>query len=124
VPGMISTKLFEGLAAGAPFLALIEEGEVARIIRKYCLSTYYITNPDNPAEIGKAIKDGYEKWKKGRLIKVKNKRFYDDFNKRALTRQFAMTLHSLVPDPICTADDVKQEATNSEQRKALAKYES
>ncbi len=98
VPRMISTKLFEGLAAGAPFLALINDGEAAKIIQKYSLSTYYIVQPDNAGEIGKAIKDAHRKWQRGKIVKAKNRRFYDDFNKKKLTADFARTIDSVVND--------------------------
>jgi glycosyltransferase involved in cell wall biosynthesis len=100
VPGMISTKLFEGLAAGAPFLALIEEGEVAAIIRRYSLSAYYIVKPNDVAAIRKAIIDSYQKWTKKLIIKAKNKRYFEDFNKKTLTAKFASIMNSLSADTI------------------------
>lgn len=96
VPGKISTKLFEGLAAGAPLLALIHEGEVARIIKQYSLSSYYIVKPDSAPEIQSAIQDAYKKWKTGQLVRGKNKKFYDDFNKKRLTSEYAFIIDSVL----------------------------
>lgn len=121
VPKMISTKLFEGLAAGAPFLALIEEGEVAAIIRRYSLSAYYIVEPEDVAAIRKAIIDSYQKWTRGLIVKVKNKRYLEDFNKRTLTAKFAGIMNSLSSDTISskgTAAD--QKTTKLEDPNVLA----
>lgn len=121
VPGMISTKLFEGLAAGAPFLALINDGEVAEIIQKYSLSTYYNVKPDDVVEIGKAIKDAYRKWQRGEIVKAKNRRFYRDFNKKKLTAEFASIINELSSDTGCingTAAD--QKTTKLEDPNVLA----
>jgi glycosyltransferase involved in cell wall biosynthesis len=98
VQGKISTKLFEGLAAGVPLLALVHQGEVARIIQKYSLSSYYIVTPDNAADIESALLDGYEKWKTGRLARGKNRQFYDDFNKKKLTSDCASVINTLVQE--------------------------
>ena len=121
VPGKISTKLFEGLAAGAPLLALVEEGEVARMIRNYALGSYYIVPPDDPAAIGSAVKDAYGKWKAGLLVRRKNTSFHDDFNKRKLTADLARLLDAIVlPAPGTPAGTVKgrhlPQSTQSTQR--------
>jgi glycosyltransferase involved in cell wall biosynthesis len=97
VHGKISTKLFEGLAAGAPMLALVQEGEVARIVRAYSSNTYYIVRPDDVDAITAAIKDGYEKWAQGLLRRSKNRQFMEDFNKRKLTADFACILDGTLP---------------------------
>lgn len=98
VSGKISTKLFEGLAAGVPLLALIHEGEVARIIKKYSLSSYYIVEPGHAGEIRNAIQDAYGKWKTGRLLRGKNKQFHDDFNKKKLTSDYASIIDTVLEE--------------------------
>jgi glycosyltransferase involved in cell wall biosynthesis len=92
VPGMISTKLFEGLAAGVPMLALIREGEAAGLIRKYSSGFSSIVEPDEPDKIAAAVKDAYSKWQRGELKGQRNPEFYKDFNKRNLTSLFARNL--------------------------------
>jgi glycosyltransferase involved in cell wall biosynthesis len=96
VPPMISTKLFEGLAAGVPILALINKGEVEQIIRKYSEAPYYIVRPDDSDAIAEVIRDAYEKWENGELKKKKNSAFYQEFNKRHLTARFAGILNELL----------------------------
>lgn len=98
VPGMISTKLFEGLAAGVPILALIHEGEAARLIRKYSCSTSSIIEPDEPDKIATAIKHTYEQWQRSELKCQRNPEFYKDFNKRNLTSAFARNLDIVAAD--------------------------
>jgi glycosyltransferase involved in cell wall biosynthesis len=98
VPGMISTKLFEGLAAGAPILALIHEGEAARLIRKYSCRFSFIVEPNEPDKIAVSIKNAYEKWQRGELKGRRNPEFYRDFNKRNLTSVFAQNLEQVVSD--------------------------
>ena len=93
VPAMISTKLFEGLAAGLPILALINKGEVEQIIKTYSKTPYYIVKPDDILGIAQAIKDAYKKWQNGQLEKKKNPEYCNDFNKRNLTAKFAEILN-------------------------------
>lgn len=111
VRGKISTKLFEGLAAGTPLLALINDGEVAGIISQYSSSTYYIVHPDDVTAIKTAIKDGYEKWLRGDLVRAKNRKFHENFNKKKLTKDFSSIINDVLlgkncpsqlqnPDPI------------------------
>jgi len=95
VPPMISTKLFESLAAGLPILALINPGEVERIIKTYSKASYCIVRPDDLAAIARAIKDAYNKWQNGKLEKKKNSTFYHDFNKKNLTGEFVEILNEL-----------------------------
>ena len=95
VPAMISTKLFEALAAGLPILALINKGEVEQIIKTYSKAPYYIVKPDDIYAIAQAIKDAYKKWENGKLEKKKNPAFYRDFNKRSLTAKFVEILNEL-----------------------------
>jgi len=91
VPPMISTKLYEGLATGIPILATINEGEVANLIRRYSKNSYIVTS-NNVDDVVNAIKDAYNKWKIGELKKQQNKEFLQEFNKKALTKQFAQIL--------------------------------
>jgi glycosyltransferase involved in cell wall biosynthesis len=114
VPGKITTKLFEGLAAGPPLLALINQGEAADIIREYALSSYYIVKPYSAAEIEAAIKDAYGKWTDGTLARGRNMKFHEDFDKRTLTARFASVIDSVLPYP---ADETKNKI-NGISRKA------
>src|SRR5579863_272426 len=96
VPRMISTKLFEGLAAGVPILALISEGEAARLIRRYSSAFYSIVDPNESNEIVASIKHAYEKWEKKELNSLRNPEFYKEFNKRNLTSKFVENLDEVL----------------------------
>lgn len=88
---MISTKLYEALAVGIPILAIINKGEVANLTRKYSKNSYVITS-DNVDDVANAIKDAYHKWDKGILEKSTTEEFLQNFNKKALTKQFVQIL--------------------------------
>lgn len=94
IPPMISTKLYEGLVVGIPILATINEGEVADLIRRYSKNSYVITS-NNVDDIANAIKEAYHKWEKGGLEKSTNEEFLQNFNKQALTKEFAQILEEV-----------------------------
>jgi glycosyltransferase involved in cell wall biosynthesis len=95
VPRMISTKLFEGLAAGIPFLALVTEGEVASLIRSYSVAPYYIVQPNDIEAIAGAIRGAYDKWQTGAFNREINQQYYKEFNKRGLTEKFSRILNDV-----------------------------
>ena len=95
VPGMISTKLFEGLACGIPLLATIEKGETEELIRRYSSAEFYIVRPEDDKGISNAVIDSYMKWSTGSLPKAINRSFYKDFSKKNLTRKFSHLLDQL-----------------------------
>ena len=91
IPRMISTKLYEGLAAGVPILATINEGEVEDIIHDYSHNSYVITT-ESENDIVDAIIDAYEKWEKGKGDNKPNHLFLESFNKKHLTGEFIKLL--------------------------------
>ena len=87
VPPMISTKLFEALRDGIPLLALIEGGEVERLVKIYSPNSYVITS-GKVEDVVAAIVDAYNKWKKGHLDCIRNDEYLKKFCKETLTAEF------------------------------------
>ncbi len=92
----LTTKLFEGLASGVPFLALTGEGEAANLIRQYSKSSI-ILEGSNPAEIENGIRTLYGKWVEGKLSYEVSHEFENSFSKYKLTEKLANILDRL-PD--------------------------
>jgi glycosyltransferase involved in cell wall biosynthesis len=87
----LSTKLFEGLASGIPFIALTGEGEAANLIRKYSPSSSIVGTSDTK-EIEGAIRTMYTKWTEGKLSYEVNNEFKNTFSKYKLTEKVANVL--------------------------------
>src|SRR3990170_3287852 len=96
IPPCISTKLYEGLAIGIPFLATINKGEVEQLIKRYSSHSYIITS-DAVDDIVSAIVDAYKKWDGGNLKKIVNKEYIQQFNKKELTKEFVEIVERLYP---------------------------
>lgn len=94
VPPMISTKLFEGLSLGVPFLATINSGEVEQLINKYSKNSFVITS-NKVDDVRDAIVKAYRMWESGELKKGINQEYIDKFNKAALTKEFADVLEEV-----------------------------
>jgi len=92
----LTTKLFEGLASGVPFLALTGEGEAANLIRQYSKSSI-ILEGSNPGEIENGIRTLYGQWVEGKLSYQVNHEFENSFSKYKLTEKLATILDRL-PD--------------------------
>lgn len=90
----LTTKLFEGLASGVPFLALTGEGEAANLIRQYSKSSIIIEG-SNPKEIENAIRTLHGKWVEGKLSYEVNNEFENCFSKYKLTEKLANVLDNL-----------------------------
>lgn len=85
----LSTKLFEGLASGMPFISLIDsKSEALEILREY--SSFHMNiYPSNTREIEDAIIEAYRRWRNGNLACSANREFTGRFSKLALTKQLA-----------------------------------
>ncbi len=84
----LSTKLFEGLASGIPFLALTGEGEAGDLVRQYSPSSILV-GERNPDALEGAIRMLYTRWVKGQLRREVNEEFREKFSKYRLTEKFA-----------------------------------
>lgn len=78
-------KFFEYLMVGKPILALVPEGEVSKIIRKYNLGE--VVNPDDEQEISNAILRLYKKYKSENLRVKRNKELLNMFDRKNLTKK-------------------------------------
>ena len=78
---MISTKLFEGIALNIPFIAPINDGEAAEIIRKYSPSSYIIK--EDIQEISKAIIDAKRRYENGEIKENKVNEFLKEFSRES-----------------------------------------
>jgi len=84
---VLSAKLFEYFAAGAPILAIVPDGEVKKTIKK--TGTGMVANPDDEAEIEGCLTSLYEK------IYIKREHFQrkeaeiNKFNRRGQTKSLA-----------------------------------
>lgn len=84
----LSTKIFEGLAAGLPILATIDEGEATTLIRRYA-SNSFIANSRNIKEIKDAIKLAFKLWDENKLERLPSQIFRQKFSKENLTMKLA-----------------------------------
>ena len=91
----LSTKLFEGLASGSPFLAMVDDGEAADLIRKYSPSSI-IVNGSNAKIIESAIRTAYQRWRQGAMIYQVNDEFKQYFSKQNLSKTLAKVLDSCI----------------------------
>lgn len=83
-------KFFEYLLVGKPILALVPEGEVSKIIRKYNLGE--VANPDDEQEISNAILRLYKKYKSENLRVKRNKELFKKFDRKELTKRLEQLL--------------------------------
>ena len=87
----LSTKLFEGLAAGVPILATIEPGEAETLVRRYS-RRFYIVRPSDAEGVQAALLDAYHRWETGEVQQRADDGYLRTFNKGALTDAFATAL--------------------------------
>lgn len=81
-------KFFEYLKIGRPILAIVPEGEVSSIIRKYNLGE--VANPDDPIEICNAIERLYNKFylcERKLNDPIIHDELLDQFNRENLTKK-------------------------------------
>ncbi len=91
----LSTKLFEGLASGLPFLAMTGEGEARDLIRRYSPSSI-IVDGSSAKEIENAIRTMHSQWREGKLRCEVDRRFKTDFSKYKLTEHLANILDNCI----------------------------
>lgn len=91
--GIITSKIFEYIAVGKPILALIKEGEIRNLIKKYSQNSYLLFTPDND-EIIMAIEDCYKSYSMHRW--EPNKSFAALYNRENQTKQLAGCFNQLI----------------------------
>ena len=87
----LSTKLFEGLAAGLPILALTDEGEATELIRSYAKS-YWIVSNGKVGDTISAIRQAIRIWNQKSLSSEPNSKYLQEFSKRSLTEELSILL--------------------------------
>jgi len=92
----LSIKAFEGLAVGIPILGHMEEGEQARLIKQYA-RTCWVVPPDDREEtaLGDALCQAIQAWKKGELVRQRNRDYLCRFNPQQVTAELAAVLRKL-----------------------------
>lgn len=94
VKDMISTKLFEGLMTGRPFLVATHNDEVRSLIQRYSPSSE-IVEPKDMSGLANSIMKLYKSWSTGALESRPSQEYLGHFNKIALTRHFSEVLKEL-----------------------------
>ncbi|MDI6616258.1 MAG: glycosyltransferase, partial [Syntrophaceae bacterium] len=95
IPPMISTKLFEVISLGTPFIATIPHGEAEEIIRTYSPASYIVTEPDGEA-VAAAIRDGMERYRVGNLPPNDVKGFSDHFSRERGAKRMMEIIDTVV----------------------------
>ncbi len=95
---VISTKIFEYLAAGKPILAVIPDGEASDLIKKY--NSGIICGNKNIEKIKDAILYFYEKWKDNKILLDSNTIFQipaelEQYSRKNLTKNLKDVLENL-----------------------------
>ena len=98
VPPMITTKVFECLREGTPALALVPEGEVAGLLKKYSENSIVVSS-NQVEDVAGALVDAYHRWREGKLKKSVSAEYVERFNKRSLTKNLAHILDELSARP-------------------------
>jgi glycosyltransferase involved in cell wall biosynthesis len=91
--GIMTSKVFEYIAAGKPVLALIKEGEIKKFIETYSKNSYSFTNPDMSQVIA-AIKDCRENYSSRNH--TADESFKTIYNRENQTKQLALCLNKLM----------------------------
>jgi glycosyltransferase involved in cell wall biosynthesis len=91
---LIPAKLFEYLYACLPILALVPEGESARLIR--ATKSGVTVNPEDIASIKQAISDFYTSYKRGILDLNQDTSLIAPFDSRKLTKKLSGIFDGLV----------------------------
>ncbi|MBA7609297.1 hypothetical protein ES703_16486 [subsurface metagenome] len=74
----VTSKIYDYLATGNPILAIVPQGELEQLIRRYSDNSY-ITQ--DVARISDAIVDAYTKWSKGELHKTEGPKITEYMSK-------------------------------------------
>ena len=85
---MITTKLYEGIPLGVPFLATIPHGEVEEIIRKYSPGSYVLSEEKTHIDVAEAILDAKRRYEKNDIRRADKERFLDTFSRENTTLRF------------------------------------
>ena len=93
---VLSGKIFEYLAARRPILALVPEGEAARLVRE--TKSGIVVGPDDTPGIKEAIWHLYRHYEDGSLGLEENSSI-DQFTRANLTCKLAALFSELVPEP-------------------------
>jgi len=94
---MISTKVFEGIAMNIPLLAIIPNGEVEQMIKKYSPSAYVITEL-SPGKVAAAILDAMNKYEKNDIRDNHVSEFLKRFSREHLTLNFMKIIETNIHD--------------------------
>lgn len=94
VPPMISTKLFEALRDGIPMLAIIDPGEVEKLINTFSPKSYVVTTAQ-VKDVMAAIVTAYQDWIDGKLNHSANDEYLTNFSKTALTKKLVNILNQI-----------------------------
>ena len=93
----VPAKLYQYLGAGTPILALVPEGDAARIVRDTGAGT--VVPPDDVDGIEAAIGDAYERFQRGRPAPVRNEEAVRRYEAESLTRQLVRELDRIAGRP-------------------------
>jgi glycosyltransferase involved in cell wall biosynthesis len=86
VPPMISTKVFEGISLGIPFLATIEPGEVEEIIHAYSPGSMVVTE-ESGAKAAEAIIEARRRYQSRQMPPNRVEEFLSFFSRENHTRR-------------------------------------
>lgn len=91
--GIITGKLYEYFASGKPILAIVPEGEAAKMVREWKRGE--VVDPDNPEQIARAILRWVENWEKNTLrIGRSPQEGLEIFNRKFQTQKLVLLLNS------------------------------
>ena len=93
-PCCLSTKIYEGLALGKPFLGLLYPGESEEIVSEYSPASV-ICHPLDEEGIASAIKNLYERWEANELHDEVSKEYLAKFRWQALTLKLSTLLEEM-----------------------------
>lgn len=90
-------KVYEYLAIGVPILAIVREGRLAKLIRKYSPHSY-VTTSDNVDDISDNIIAAYRKWHSGETPANPRemKEYFDRYERKNLTKELAQVFTNVI----------------------------
>jgi glycosyltransferase involved in cell wall biosynthesis len=93
---VMTTKVFEYLAAGKPLLCLLKKGgELEAFISRFSANSYIISS-NSVNQIKEAVSNCFSNYNKGNYRSVINDKFRDNFTRMNQTRQLAEVLQKMV----------------------------
>jgi glycosyltransferase involved in cell wall biosynthesis len=92
---VVSTRLFEYMAAEKPVLALVSDSDAKTILSNANLG--FFADPSDPATIGKAIVDLFERHERGTLVMKPNADYISQFTRKRLTENLASLFDQVLP---------------------------